>query len=72
MEYYYEQIVPTEHYLYHHAKDMPWTDVLRIMIITKNRRKKGDVFEIETDEHYIVFAVRDRTAFVINAKRKRQ
>jgi hypothetical protein len=63
-------IMPTEHYLENHAKEVPWNEVLLLITMTKNPRRKGDIFEIETEEHYVVFAVRNKVAFVINAKRK--
>ena len=68
---YFKEIRPTIHYLNEHQKEVSWEEVIRIILTTKNPRKKGETFEIETQEHYIVFAVYDGILFVINAKRRR-
>lgn len=39
-------IRPTEHYLEFH-KDVPWEEIVRIVVATKDPRKKGENFEIE-------------------------
>lgn len=67
---YFEEIQPTEHYLENHESDVPWDKVVEIIFATKNPRKKGDKFEIETENYYLLFEVRERTLYVINAKRR--
>jgi hypothetical protein len=67
---YFTEIQPTEHYLIEHQKDVPWDEVLEIIFSTKNPRKKGDKFEIETDKYYVLFKVENNILFVINAKRR--
>jgi hypothetical protein len=65
---YFNDIRPTEHYLEHHEKDVPWHEVVGIIFGTKNPRKKGAKFEIEKDGYYILFEVRNNIIYVINAK----
>ena len=65
---YFTDIHPTEHYLENHAHEVPWDKVLEIVFGTKNPRKKGDKFEIETDHYYLLFEVKEHVLYVINAK----
>ena len=65
---YFTDIQPTEHYLEHHAQDVPWNKVVEIIFTTKNPRKKGTKFEIETSQYYLLFEVKNSIIFVINAK----
>jgi hypothetical protein len=66
----FTNIQPTEHYLNEHQKDIPWDDVIEIILCTKNPRKKEGKFEIEMNKYYILFRIENNTIFVINAKRK--
>ena len=66
---YFTEIQPTEHYSKEHEKEVPWDKVVEIIFSTKNPRKKGDKFEIEKDEYYILFEVKDTILYVINAKK---
>lgn len=66
---YFKEIWPTDHYIQNHQRDLLWDDAVLAIIITKNPRKKGNKFEIKTKYHYILFEVRDKIAYVINAKR---
>jgi len=66
----FKSIKPTRHYLENHEKDIPWHKVVEIILATKNPRKKGDRFEIEQQDHYILFEIRNKTLRIINAKRK--
>jgi hypothetical protein len=54
-----------------HQEDVPWDEVVEIILTTKNPRKKEDVFEIETEQYYVLFKIEEKTLYVINAKRKR-
>lgn len=67
---YFTDIKPTDHYLEYHAKDVPWHKVVEIILTTKNPRKKGDKFEIEKDGYYILFEIKDKILYVINAKKQ--
>jgi len=44
---------PTNHYIEEHEKEVPWNKVVKIILTTKNPRKKGDKFEIEKDDYII-------------------
>jgi hypothetical protein len=67
---YFTTILPTAHYQQEHSREVPWDEVVAIILTTKSRRKKGNVFEIETDKHYVLVTIRDKTLYVINAKKK--
>ncbi|MFA6072809.1 MAG: hypothetical protein WC758_01720 [Candidatus Woesearchaeota archaeon] len=67
---YFTSIQPTKHYIEEHEKDVPWDDVVEIILFTKNPRKKEDKFEIENTKYYILFKIENNTLYVINAKRK--
>ena len=66
---YFTDIRPTDHYLEEHAKDVPWAEVVEIILTTKDPRKKGNKFEIEKRGYYVLFEIKDKVLYVINAKR---
>jgi hypothetical protein len=66
---YFTRIQPTEHYITEHERDVPWHEVVEIILSTKNPRKKGDNFEIEKNNYYVLFKIEENTLFVINAKK---
>jgi hypothetical protein len=66
---YFTDIQPTGHYLKEHTKDVAWDKVVEIIFSTKNPRKKGDKFEIEKDDYYILFEIKNNILYVINAKK---
>jgi hypothetical protein len=67
---YFESIEPTDHYLEEHEKDVPWDKVVEIIFSTKNPRKKGNNYEIEKDGYYILFEIKNKILYVINAKKE--
>ena len=67
---YFTDIKPTIHYLEYHAKDVPWYKVVEIILTTKNPRKKGGKFEIEKDNYYVLFKIKEKVLYVINAKKQ--
>jgi hypothetical protein len=67
---YFTAIEPTNHYLEEHSKDVPWDEVVNLILSTKNPRKKGNNFEIEKNGYYILFKVENNILWVINAKRE--
>ena len=69
---YFTDIKPTDHYLNDHEQDFPWNEVVEIIFSTKNPRKKGDRFEIETNDYYLLFKIENKTLYVINAKRRQK
>lgn len=66
---YFAAIEPTKHYIDEHERDVPWEKVVELILTTKNPRKKGNAFEIEKDDYYILFKIMDKKLLVINAKR---
>lgn len=66
---YFTGIEQTEHYQCEHQENVPWDKAVEIIFTTKNPRKKGGKFEIEKDGYYILFEVKNNTAYVINAKK---
>lgn len=66
---YFKDIQPTDHYIQEHEKDIPWDKVVEIIFTTKNPRKKGDKFEIEKDGYYILFEIKGKILYIINAKK---
>ena len=65
---YFKSIRKTKHYKEHHEKTFPWSKVIEIILITKNKRKKGNKIEIKTKESYILCQLNNNILWVINAK----
>ena len=68
---YFTEIRPTAHYQEDHEQEVPWHKVIEIILTTKNPRKKGEVFEIEKDNYYLLFKIENNILYVINAKHNR-
>lgn len=66
---YFKKIKRTRHYIDYHEQQFPWLDVSGIIYGTKNPKRKGDKFEIKTEKYYILFGMKKKTVYVINAKR---
>ena len=66
---YFTSIQPTTHYIEEHSQDVPWEEVVEVILKTKNPRKKDNKFEIENERYYILFRMENNVAYVINAKR---
>ena len=66
---YFIRIEKTDHYTEHHEHDVPWHEVIELIVSTKNPRKKGDKFQIEKGGYYLLFEIKGKTVYVINAKR---
>lgn len=64
------EIKKTKHYEQFHEHDVPWWEVVETILSTKNRRKRGEKLQIETDSLYILCKREGTTLYVINAKRK--
>ncbi|MFH1649175.1 MAG: hypothetical protein ABIA93_01355 [Candidatus Woesearchaeota archaeon] len=65
----FTHIKPSEHYLREHSREVPWSEAVKAILSTKNPRKKGDTYEIRTESLYLVFALKNDTLVLINAKR---
>ena len=68
---YFTEIQPSKHYIEYHEKDVPWHKVIEIIFNTKNPRKKGAKFEIEDENYYVLFEIKNNVLYVINAKKVR-
>ncbi|MBN1644747.1 hypothetical protein JW851_01735 [Candidatus Woesearchaeota archaeon] len=66
---YIKGIKSTHHYRQNHLKEVPWEKVLELITTTKNPRKQGNKFEIKKQGYYILFEIKNKRAFVINAKK---
>jgi len=67
---FWTEIRRSEHFEAYHKGALPWSDVIRLIHVIKNKRKKGDKIEIEDDKIYILCEIRDKILYVINVKRK--
>ena len=52
-----------------HTSEVPWLEVIKLLLTTKNPRKKGNKFEIEKEGYYVLFEIKNQVLYVINAKR---
>jgi len=68
---YFKDIKKTEHYIAEHEREVPWHEVIEIILTTKNPRKKGDRIEIKNGRYYVLCELKDQVLWVINAKRRR-
>jgi len=69
---YFTAIKKTEHYKENHELDVPWSEVVEVIFkSSKNIKKKGDKYEIETERYYILMELKSNVLYVINAKRRR-
>ena len=58
----------SKHHVDHHGNEMQWSNIVEIILTTKNKRKKGQDIEIETDRYYLLCELKDNVLWVINAK----
>lgn len=65
---YVRDIRKSRHYVDEHG-NMPWHEVVDIILATKHARKKGNAYVIKEKGYYIVYSVNENTVTVINAKR---
>lgn len=65
----FTEIRPTRHYLEAHADEVPWAEVVGIILTEKKPRKRVDRFEIQSDGVYVLFEIEGGVLWVINAKR---
>lgn len=68
---YFKKIVKTSHYIRFHEKSFPWSKVVEFVLTNKNRRKRGDKIQIETDRYYILGEIKNHRVEIINAKWKK-
>lgn len=69
---YFTAIKKSDHYKSEHKREMPWSEVIAIILRSaKNMRKKGSKIEIENERYYVLCELKNNELYVINAKRKR-
>ena len=68
---YWKEIKRSEHYEKYHKGTLSWEQVIRLIYLIKNKRKKGDKIVIENSKVYILCEMKDKTLYVINVKTKR-
>lgn len=70
---YFTRISKTDHYIKEHEQEVPWSEVVEVIFrSSKNIKKKGVKYEIETEKYYILMELKDKVLHVINAKRARR
>ena len=69
-ELFFKEIKKTDHYVENHEESFSWSQVIEIILTTKQKRKKGDRIEIETDRYYILCELKENALYIINAKYK--
>ncbi|HLC63220.1 MAG TPA: hypothetical protein VJJ21_02780 [Candidatus Nanoarchaeia archaeon] len=67
---YWEEIRKSEHFQQHHSGTLAWSDVVKLIYLIKNKKKKGDKIEIEDERFYILCEIKEKILYVINVKRK--
>ena len=69
---YFTSIKKTKHYEEEHEQQVPWSEVVEVIFkSSKNIKKKGDKYEIETDKYYILMELKNKVLYVLHAIRKR-
>ena len=69
---YFIEIKKTQHYGENHELDVPWSEVIEVIFkSSKDIRKKGNKYEIEAGNYYILMELKSNVLYVINAKRTR-
>ena len=69
---YFTEIKKTKHYEDEHEQHVPWSEVIEIIFnSSKDIKKKGNRYEIESGNIYILMELKDKLLYVINAKRNR-
>ena len=66
----FKSIRKTEHYKEYHEKDVPWSEVIELILTTKNpRRREDNKIEIKNKTRYVLCRLGNNILWVINAKR---
>ena len=68
---YFTDVKKTEHYIENHEMQISLFEVTKVIFNSQKKiRKKGENLEINDNNYYILFEIKDNTAYIINAKRK--
>ena len=68
---YWDEIRRSDHFEKYHKGILAWSEVIRLIYVIKDKRKKGNKIEIENSKFYILCELKDKMLYVINVKRKR-
>ncbi|MBM3199992.1 hypothetical protein FJZ53_03555 [Candidatus Woesearchaeota archaeon] len=63
----FKEIKPARHYIEHHS-NIPWYEVVGVVLNSKDRRKRGNKLIIKQKDRYILCELKNKTLWVINAK----
>lgn len=68
---FFKSIKKSEHYIKEHEREVPWSEVVTVILKSaKNMKKKGNKIEIKNKGYYILCEIKNNDIYVINAKRK--
>jgi len=67
---YWKEIRRSHHYEQHHKDSMSWSEVIKLIYLIKNKRKKGNKIQIENEKVYILCELKEKILYVINVKMK--
>ncbi|MEK6858222.1 MAG: hypothetical protein AABX39_06560 [Nanoarchaeota archaeon] len=65
---YWTEIKRSEHYEQHHKGTLPWSEVVKLIYLIKNKKKKGNKIQIENERFYILCEIKENILYVINVK----
>ena len=65
----WKEIRKSEHFDSCHKGTLAWSDVVRLICTTKNKRRKGTKLEIEDGKFYILCELIGDILYVINVKK---
>ena len=66
----WQEIRKSEHFEQYHKGTRAWNEVIRLIYLIKNKRKKENKIEIEDDKFYVLCEIKNKILYVINVKRK--
>ncbi len=67
---YWKEIKKTKHFEQYHKDILAWSDIVKLLFLIKNKRKKGSKIEIEDSRFYILCELKYKILSVINVKKR--
>jgi len=67
---YWKEIKKTKHFEQYHKDILAWSNIVKLLFLIKNKRKKGSKIEIEDSRFYILCELKDKILYVINVKKR--
>ena len=68
---YFKSIEKTRHYQEFHEREVPWSEVVEVILTSKEKRRKGSKITIINEKYYILLELKKGKLSVINAKRRK-